>query len=91
MQKSETANQSDNSTPVLKWNQKQQQEARNRIVAAMIDLLERNSLPPFTKARAQSLSSYGISNATLYKYRDLWHPDYLSHSNILLENAEIRR
>lgn len=89
MQKSETTNESDNSTPVLKWNQKQQQEARNKIVAAMMDLLERNSLPPFTRARAQSLSSYGISNGTLYKYKDLWHPDYLSHPSILLENAEI--
>ena len=63
------------------WNEEQQEKARERIHSALIDLCRRSELPDGTTARATALSSYGFSQSTLYKHKDLWHPDHLS-SNI---------
>lgn len=65
----------DSSSP--SWNQQQAQDARNRIQAAISDLLNKQALPSQATARRHALRSYKIGNATLDKNRDLWHPDHL--------------
>ncbi|SRR5579883_547688 len=59
------------------WNHHQQEQARERIRQAVADLLERESLPAGITERFDALVGYSISGATLYKYRDLWHPRHL--------------
>jgi hypothetical protein len=63
------------------WNQRQSAATRDRIRWAIADLLETNSLPSKPTARFQSLLKYGIGGASLYRHRDLWHPNYFeTHS-----------
>jgi hypothetical protein len=52
--------------------------ARERIQDALTDLLNSEKLPSRTRDRFIALTGYGISGQTLYKHRDLWHPDHLS-------------
>ncbi|NET36138.1 MAG: hypothetical protein F6K19_29620, partial [Cyanothece sp. SIO1E1] len=61
----------------LTWNQKQSEQARAKIAGAIADLLERDCLPAGTTARFKTLTCYGIGGSSLYRHRDLWHPDYL--------------
>jgi hypothetical protein len=58
------------------WNQRQSAATRDRIRGAIADLLERESLPARPTARFQALLNYGIGGASLYRHRDLWHPNY---------------
>ena len=58
-------------------NQQKSQEARDRIRQAVTDLLTKNALPMPVTARRQAIKAYGIGNATLDKYKELWHPHYL--------------
>lgn len=60
------------------WNQRQSAATRDRIRRAIADLLEQNRLPVKPTARFQSLLKYGIGGASLYRHRDLWHPNYFS-------------
>ena len=60
------------------WNETQREEARERIYSALLDLCRHNALPDGKTARGDALAAYGISRKTLYKHRDLWHPDHLS-------------
>lgn len=66
--------------PKTNWNQQQRDSARQRITAALADLLNKNALPVQAKARCIALSGYGISATTLYKHKNLWHPDFLLNS-----------
>jgi hypothetical protein len=66
--------------PKITWNQQQRDSARQRITAALADLLNKNALPVQAKARCIALSGYGISATTLYKHKNLWHPDFLLNS-----------
>nr|MBA2749396.1 hypothetical protein [Tatlockia sp.] len=66
--------------PKINWNQQQTDNARQRITAAISDLLNKNALPAQAKARCIALSAYGISATTLYKHKNLWHPDFLLNS-----------
>jgi hypothetical protein len=59
------------------WNQQQTEAARERIKGAIADLLEKDSLPMGATARFRVLTSYGIGGGSLYRHRDLWHPDHL--------------
>lgn len=68
--------------PKGSWNQKQAAASRDRIQAAMADLVAQNALPNGTTARFQKLVQYGIGGGTLYKHRDLWHPSHLSESTL---------
>ncbi|MBF2083065.1 hypothetical protein [Thermoleptolyngbya sp. C42_A2020_037] len=68
------------------WNQQQQEVVREKIRRAIADLLNRNHLPVTTTARFKALIAYGISGASLYRHRDLWHPNDLIHSSQVLEN-----
>jgi hypothetical protein len=58
------------------WNQRRSAATRDRIRRAIADLLEKESLPARPTARFQSLLQYGIGGASLYRHRDLWHPEY---------------
>lgn len=69
------------------WNQRQSAATRDRIRKAIADLLERNSLPARATARFQALLKYGIGGASLYRHRDLWHPNYLDSANQEVENT----
>lgn len=59
------------------WNERQSQEARERIRNAIADLLEQEILPAQATARRHLLKTYRIANTTLDRNRDLWHPDHL--------------
>lgn len=64
------------------WNQQQSAAARDRIRSAIADLLEEDSLPSKATARFHALLTYGIGGSSLYRHRDLWHPNYLANSEI---------
>jgi hypothetical protein len=58
------------------WNQRQSEATRDRIRKAIAELLEQNNLPVKPTARFQVLLKFGIGGASLYRHRDLWHPNY---------------
>lgn len=60
------------------WNERQSLGARDRIIRAVTDLLEKNILPSQLTARKKAVKAYGIGNTTLDKYPELWHPAYLN-------------
>ena len=60
-----------------RWNQQQQQSARERIQQAVADLLNQETLPSGIMERFNALTRYSISGGTLYNHRDLWHPRHL--------------
>ncbi len=75
------------------WNQRQAAATRERIRGAIAALLEQNTLPARPTARFQALLKYGIGGGSLYRHRNLWHPNYFgieTDSNIELANTELR-
>jgi len=64
------------------WNQQQQAEARARLQQAVADLLDKAALPSGITARFDALVPYGLSGATLYRHRDLWHPRHLQNATM---------
>ncbi|NJR66622.1 MAG: hypothetical protein HC772_17010, partial [Leptolyngbyaceae cyanobacterium CRU_2_3] len=69
------------------WNQQQSESARTRICRAIANLLDTNSLPIGATARFHALTQYGIGGGSLYRHRDLWHPQHFAVEN--LENREL--
>lgn len=65
-----------NQTHQPTWNEQQQQTARDRIEQAIIYLVENQQLPEGITARFEALVKQGISGTTLYKYKELWHPNH---------------
>jgi hypothetical protein len=65
------------SEPLPSWNQQQSESARARIQATIALLLEQDKLPSGTTARFRLLTQSGVGGASLYRHRDLWHPDFL--------------
>jgi hypothetical protein len=59
------------------WNQQQQQQARERIQATVLDLFRQDNWPRGITARFNFLRAAGLSGNTLYKHQDLWHPDFI--------------
>lgn len=59
------------------WHEQQQEDARERIRKAISQLLETNTLPARPTARFNALVKQGIGGGTLYKHKDLWHPEHL--------------
>ncbi|WP_204137592.1 hypothetical protein [Halomicronema sp. CCY15110] len=59
----------------MTWNEQRSLTAQDKIRAAMQDLLNTHELPATATARFHKLLNYGIGGSTLYKYKDLWHPD----------------
>jgi hypothetical protein len=60
------------------WNQQQQAAARARITQAIADLLNHNKLPSGITARRNAIVPYGVSQSTLTKHKELWHPQFLT-------------
>lgn len=60
------------------WNQQQSESARDRIRSAIADLLEKEKLPTNATARFKALIQYKIGGGSLYRHRDLWHPNFLN-------------
>ncbi|MFK8186215.1 MAG: hypothetical protein AB8B99_22800 [Phormidesmis sp.] len=66
-----------NSTSEVKlpdWNQLKAKETQAKIIAAVKDLEETKKLPEKATARFKALLEYNIGGASLYRYRELWHP-----------------
>jgi hypothetical protein len=60
------------------WNQQQSTAARERIRKAIGELLETNALPAGATSRFKTLTQTGIGGGSLYRHRDLWHPEFLN-------------
>lgn len=73
-------------TDLPSWNQQQAESARERIKAAIVDLLEKGSLPATATARFHAITQYGIGGGSLYRHRDLWHPKHLVENQLPVEN-----
>ena len=71
------------------WNQQQQAAARTRITQAIADLLNQNKLPSGITARRNAITQYGISQSTLTKHKDLWHPQFLAAPLDLLSHQAL--
>jgi hypothetical protein len=70
-------------------NQRRSAATRDRIRRAIADLLEQGNLPAKPTARFQSLLKYGIGGGSLYRHRDLWHPNHFgvdSDANAMTDN-----
>ncbi|AFY71995.1 hypothetical protein Pse7367_3770 (plasmid) [Thalassoporum mexicanum PCC 7367] len=59
------------------WQLDKQEQARQKIIDAIADLLNKDQLPSTATARCQEICAYGISMSTLYKHKDLWHPEHI--------------
>jgi hypothetical protein len=57
------------------WNEQRSLTAQDKIRAAMRELFNADQLPLTATARFKKLVNYGIGGGTLYKYKNLWHPD----------------
>ena len=62
----------------LGWNDLQQLKARERVQNAAVALLRQNNWPEKATHRYKLLCAAGISGATLYKHKDLWHPEHMA-------------
>ena len=62
------------------YNQRQAQATRAKITAAVRDLQGKGTLPDTPTARFKALLEHSIGGASLYRYRDLWHPIELAES-----------
>jgi hypothetical protein len=60
------------------WNVLQMQLARLRIKEALAELLGLSTLPATARSRLEALMEFGIAADTLYRHKDLWHPNYLN-------------
>jgi len=70
----------------LLQNQKRSEAAREKIKQAIAQLLEQNVLPPQATARFKVLLTYNIGGSSLYKHKDLWHPEFITVE--VVENGE---
>lgn len=61
------------------YHKRQASNARENVRLAVAILLNEGQLPPTVRARFQLLTSrFHVGGTTLYKHKDLWHPDYLT-------------
>jgi hypothetical protein len=61
---------------IVSFNTARSDDAQQRIRATVDRLTTAGTLPATTTARAQAIAQDGISLRTLYRYLNLWHPDY---------------
>jgi len=59
------------------YQKRKSEDARERIRHAIAQMLESGTLPAKPIDRYKTLLKNGIGGETLYKHRDLWHPDFL--------------
>ena len=74
----------------LDYNQRQAVATQNKIAAAMKDLENKGTLPEKATARFKKLLGYNIGGASLYRYRQLWHPMDLESAEAGLHNTAFR-
>jgi hypothetical protein len=67
------------------WNKQRLEETRQKIKDAIADLLNRSILPSNATQRFKTLITYNIGGGSLYKHRDLWHPEFLKNPEIDME------
>lgn len=67
----------DSTIALSTWNQQQSESARDRIRLAIAELLDHQALPAGATARFRALTQRGIGGGSLYRHRDLWHPEFL--------------
>lgn len=66
------------SEATVPWHEQQARQARERIRQALASLLEQNRLPIGIKERFIVLTQeFGIGGSTLYRYKELWHPNHI--------------
>jgi hypothetical protein len=70
-------------TETIDWNQQRSQETQAKIIQAVQEMTEQGTLPERATARFKALLQFNIGGASLYRYRELWHP-------INLENSELQ-
>lgn len=68
-------------------NERRAAEAREHIQQATIALFRQNACPEKATARFKLLCAHNISGATLYKNKDLWHPDHINEQQQQLLRA----
>ena len=59
------------------WNERQQTEVRERITQAVTKLQSTGTWPAGITERFDQLTSQGMSGSSLYKHKDLWHPQFM--------------
>jgi hypothetical protein len=64
--------------PKPNWNEKRSEEARSRIKNAIAELLNQSALPIKATERFKALLRYGVGGGSLYRHKDLWHPEFLN-------------
>ena len=74
----------------LDYNQRQALATQDKIAAAMKDLEDKGTLPAKATARFKKLLGYNIGGASLYRYRQLWHPMNLRNAETGLHNTAFR-
>lgn len=72
------------------WNQQQAESAREKIRNAIADLLDKQSLPSAATERFKKLLQYRIGGGSLYRHKDLWHPQFLSLESEPLESEALK-
>jgi len=70
----------------LLQNQKRSEAAREKIKQAIAHLLEQDALPTQATARFKVLLTYNVGGSSLYKHKDLWHPEFIAVE--VVENGE---
>ncbi len=60
------------------WNQQRLEGTRDKIRNAIADLLNQSNLPSSPTERFKILTTYGLGGGSLYRHKDLWHPEFLS-------------
>ncbi|PZO55372.1 MAG: hypothetical protein DCF15_10650 [Phormidesmis priestleyi] len=58
----------------MSWNDRQAQETREKILQAVQTLKDQCAFPEKATARFKALLNHSIGGASLYRYRELWHP-----------------
>ncbi len=70
------------------WNQQRLEATRDRIRSAIADLLESGTLPSNATARFKALLNHKVGGGSLYRHRDIWHPNYLIQPDETSEEFE---
>ena len=90
-----------NETSLPSYHDRLATTAREKVRLAIVTLLEEEGLPVTVSARFKLLTSrFHVGGSTLYKHKDLWHPDHLMdaapvenppHPPTFIETSEVGR
>ena len=64
------------------YNQKLQEDARNRIKTAINRFIKQDNWPEGITQRYDQLCTIKISGGTLYRHKDLWHPEHQNSEEV---------